>query len=402
MSFPKKAAFYAILALIILVASEMVSSAFLFFAYKDQISGLSGEPFTPSTVLVLRKGLNWLLPGSAPDPLPYRRMTRIPQDFFAEDAEQGYRAKPGRYIFRYTRRQGGALEHLDSVVTINGDGTRFTGNAPAAPARQIHVLGDSFVFGDGVNDEQTFSFLLQSAFPRDAVHLHALSGYSWANALVTMERIKDQIRPGDIVILGYAFYYKERHVAAPGRLRDISSWMARSFPDVELSPKDRLIRARLDGANLVLDTIPMYCKFNPDYCSGVEPSAGRHRQGVDRTPASHRGEEQRADLPGAFLRPQGRPRARQAARQCRACAGNARRLQLRDARRHHGLRRSRRALLAPRDLHQDQPVDRAPLRRRRTHQPQPFSGSLNYFTLTFCRKAVMALSVCHEGGLPQL
>jgi hypothetical protein len=272
MSFPKKATFYAILALIILVASEMVSSAFLFFAYKDQISSLSGEPFTPSTVLVLRKGLNWLVPGSAPDPVPYRRMTRIPQDFFAEDAEQGYSAKPGRYIFRYTRRHGGAPEHLDSVVTINGDGTRFTGNAPAAPARQVHVLGDSFVFGDGVNDEQTFSFLLQSAFPRDAVHLHALSGYSWANALVTMERIKDQIRPGDIVILGYAFYYKERHVAAPGRLRDISRWMARSFPDVELSPKDRLIRARLDGANLVLDTIPMHCKFNPGYCTGAEPS----------------------------------------------------------------------------------------------------------------------------------
>jgi hypothetical protein len=273
MSLPKKAAFYAILALIILAASEMASSAFLFFAYKDQISSLSDEPLTPSTVLVLRKGLNWLFPGSAPDPPAYRRMTRIPQDFFAEDAEQGYRAKPGRYVFRYTRRQGGALEHLDSVVTIKDDGTRFTGNAPAEPSRRIHVLGDSFVFGDGVNDEQTFSFLLQAAFSRDAVHLHALSGYSWANALVTMDRIKDQIRPGDIVILGYAFYYKERHVEAPKRLRDIKNWMARSFPDIELSPNDRLIRARLDDAKLVLDTIPMHCKFNPDYCTGAEPCA---------------------------------------------------------------------------------------------------------------------------------
>ena len=273
MSLRKKAAFYAILALIVVAASELASSAFLFFAYRGQIASLSGEPFTPSTVLVLRRGVNWLVPGGAPDPIAYRRMTRIPQDFFAEDAEQGYRAKPGRYVFRYTRRLGGALEHLDSVVTVKDDGTRFTGNAPAAPARQILVLGDSFIFGDGVNDEQTFSFLLQSAFPRDAVHLHALSGYSWANALVTMERIKDQIRPGDIVILGYAFYYKERHVETPKRLRDIRDWMARSFPDIELSPKDRLVRARLDGARLVLDTIPMHCKFNPDYCSGAEPSA---------------------------------------------------------------------------------------------------------------------------------
>jgi hypothetical protein len=273
-SVARKAALYAILALIVLAAMELVSSAFLFFAYRDQIASLSAGPGMPSTVLVLRRGLDWLLPGSAPDPAATRRMSRIPQDFFGEDAEQGYRARPGRYVFRYTRVRGGVPEHLDSVVTINGDGTRFSGNAPAAPARRIYVLGDSFVFGDGVNDEQTFSFLLQSAFPDSAVHLHALSGYSWANALVTMERIKDQIRPGDIVILGYAYYYKERHVEAPARLRDIRDWMARSFPEVELSPKDKLVRARLDGADhLVLDTIPMHCKFNPDYCTGAEPTA---------------------------------------------------------------------------------------------------------------------------------
>jgi hypothetical protein len=274
MSIAKKAAFYAILALLVVAASELVSSAFLFFAYRDQIASLSAGAPLPATVLVLRRGLNWLLPGSAPDPAAYRRMTRIPQDFFSEDPEQGYRARPGRYIFRYSRLHGGVPEHLDSVVTIKGDGTRFTGNAPAAPARRIYVLGDSFVFGDGVNDEQTFSFLLQSALPRDAVHLHALSGYSWANALVTMDRIKNQIQPGDIVVLGYAWYYKERHVEAPARLRAIRDWMATSFPETELSPKDRLVRARLDGANqLVLDTIPMHCKFNPDYCTGAEPTA---------------------------------------------------------------------------------------------------------------------------------
>jgi hypothetical protein len=273
-SIARKAAFYAILALIVLAAMELVSSAFLFFAYRDQIASLSAGPFMPSTVLVLRRGLDWLLPGSAPDPAATRRMARIPQDFFGEDAEQGYRARPGRYVFRYTRRRRGVPEHLDSVVTINGDGTRFTGNAPPAPARRIYVLGDSFVFGDGVNDEQTFSFLLQSAFPDSAVHLYALSGYSWANALVTMERIRDQLRPGDIVILGYAYYYKERHVEAPARLRDIRDWMARSFPEVELSPRDKLVRARLDSAgHLALDTIPMHCKFNPDYCTGAEPTA---------------------------------------------------------------------------------------------------------------------------------
>lgn len=274
MSGPKKAVFYAILAAIVLVALEIGSSAFLYAVNKDRIAALPGPPSEPAILLALRTGLSWLLPGSFPDPATYRRMTRSPAGFFAEDVEQGYRANPGRYVFRYSGMRQGRVEHLDAVVTINPDGTRFTGNAPADEGRRIFVLGDSYVFGDGVNDQQTFAFLLQTAFPDAAVQLHALAGYSWANALVTMQRIKHRIRPGDVVVLGYAQYYKERHVAAPARLRSIRDWMAATFPEVELDPKDRLIRARLDtGGRLALDTIPMHCKFDPAYCAGPEPSA---------------------------------------------------------------------------------------------------------------------------------
>lgn len=274
MSRPKKAIFYAILAAIVLVALEIGASAFLYAVNKDRIARLPGPPSEPAILLALRTGLGWVLPGWFPDPATYRRMTRLPAGFFAEDADQGYRANPGRYVFRYSGMRQGKVEHLDAQVTINPDGTRFTGNPPADPARRIFVLGDSYVFGDGVNDRQTFAFLLQTAFPDAAVELHALAGYSWANALVTMQRIKDRLRPGDVVVLGYALYYKERHVAAPSRLRSIRDWMASTFPGVELDPKDRVIRARLDtGGGLALDTIPMHCKFDPGYCAGPEPAA---------------------------------------------------------------------------------------------------------------------------------
>jgi hypothetical protein len=271
---PKKAIFYAILAAIVLVALEIASSAFLYVVNKDRIAALPGPPSEPAILLALRTGLSWVLPGWFPDPATYRRMTRLPAGFFAEDREQGYRANPGRYVFRYSGMRQGRVEHLDAVVTINPDGTRFTGTAPSDPRRRIFVLGDSYVFGDGVNDQQSFAFLLQTALPDAVVELHALAGYSWANALVTMQRIKDRIRPGDAIVLGYALYYKERHVAAPSRLRSIRDWMASTFPEVELDPKDRVIRARLDTAGrLVLDTIPMHCKVDPAYCAGPEPAA---------------------------------------------------------------------------------------------------------------------------------
>lgn len=274
MSWLKKAIFYAVLAAIVLFALEIGSSAFLYAVHKDRIATLPGPPSEPAILLAVRTGLSWLLPGSFPDPATYRRMTRTPAGFFAEDAEQGYRANPGRYVFRYSGMRQGRVEHLDAVVTINPDGTRFTGHTPADTARRIFVLGDSYVFGDGVNDKQSFAFLLQTAFSDAVVELHALAGYSWANALVTMQRIKERIHPGDVVVLGYALYYKERHVAAPARLRSIRDWMASTFPEVELDPKDRVIRARLDTSNrLALDTIPMHCKFDPAYCAGPEPTA---------------------------------------------------------------------------------------------------------------------------------
>lgn len=269
MRWRRQTAYHILLAVLVVAAVELLSAAFLFLQYKSRINEATGQEIGSPTLQVLRQARALLFP--AP---PYVRMVRLPEGFFVEDKEQGYRANPGRYVFRYVRQHGGKSEHIDTVVSVNADGTRFTGNRPARPLRHIHVLGDSFVFGDGVNDGQTFSFLMQSAFSRDTVHLHALGGYSWANALVTLERLKDRIGADDVIVLGYALYYKERHVAAPARLRSIRDWMATSFPDTKLSANDRLIRARLDDTGQpVLDTIPMHCTFNAAHCAGAEPSA---------------------------------------------------------------------------------------------------------------------------------
>lgn len=270
MSRRKQTAYSVLLAVLVVAALELLSAAFLYLQHSSRISAATGRAVGSPTLEVIRQA--WAL--LFPEP-PYTRMVRLPDGFFTADKEQGYRANPGRYVFRYVRQRGGKSEHIDTVVSVNADGARFTGTRPARPLRHIYVLGDSFVFGDGVNDGQTFGFLLQTAFSRDAVHLHALGGYSWANALVTLERLEDRIGSDDVIILGYALYYKERHVAAPARLRSIRDWMATSFPDSELSANDRLIRARLDDTTgqPVLDTIPMHCKFNATYCAGAEPSA---------------------------------------------------------------------------------------------------------------------------------
>jgi hypothetical protein len=274
----RKIVFSLVLTALLVVAFEIGSAVFLYHAHQDRLAAQSAAaPHWSATAGAIRTGLQTVLPERYPDAQRSRRMERLPTNgsgaFFSPDEAQGYRANPGAYVFRYSALRGGKREHVDTDVTINPDGTRFTGAAPAEPQRRIFVLGDSFMFGDGVNDGQTLGFLLQAAFARDAVHVHALGGWSWPNALVTLRQLEGRVRPGDVVVLGYAHYYKERHVAAPARLRSIRDWMASSFPDVVLDPKDRLLRARLDGeGKLTLDTIAMHCKFAPESCTAPEPT----------------------------------------------------------------------------------------------------------------------------------
>ena len=77
---------------------------------------------------------------------------------------------------RFAKRASGTLEYLNTKITIMTDGTRFTGSLPEQPFRHVYVFGDSCVFGGGVNDEQTFTYLLQSVFRRSAFHLYAMGG----------------------------------------------------------------------------------------------------------------------------------------------------------------------------------------------------------------------------------
>jgi hypothetical protein len=279
----KKVFFYAVMIVFVVAITELVASAALYYRYRNRVPELAGRDLSLSSLVVVRKAMNALFPALGLERQPVAKLSRQPETFFTGDPEQGYRANPGPYVFRYARQTDKGPEHLDTYVTINSDGSRATGPTSGAGSNAaLYVFGDSCIFGDGVSDEQTFSFLLQAAFPSMPMHLYALGGYSWVNALISVERMADRIRPEDIVILGYADFYKERQVAAPSRLRAIEEWTREKFPGVKLDPKDRVARARLAGeGKLVLDTVPMYCQYNQAYCDGPEPS-GAYQDAVAR------------------------------------------------------------------------------------------------------------------------
>ena len=215
-----------------------------------------------------------------------------PAPFFRGDPVLGYSAAPGVYTHSYARRNGatGEWEYFRNEVTINPDGTRRVG-APRPGKPTVYIFGDSWVFGNGVPDELTFASRLNEALPDWNVRLLALGGWSLTQAWLNFDRVKKEIGPDDIIVLGYADYFDVRHVEAPSRLLEIERWLERINQPI---PPFKLPKAILaPEGRLAIDYIDQRCAVLGDYCRRPDPSqremtdvtAALVNQIADRSPA---------------------------------------------------------------------------------------------------------------------
>ena len=193
----------------------------------------------------------------------------IPSPMFGPDPVLGYRAKPDKYsvIFQRTKEPG-VTEKLITKVTIGNDGNRWLGDHVDNNARpHVYIFGDSYIFGWGVNDEQTFAYLLQQNRKDLNVTLLANGGYSLTQAYLNFERLKPTLRPDDVLILGYTAYYKRRQVMAPSRIVESGE------PPGTEGSHATVPRATLgENGQIKIDYISAYCKFSGDYCKKSDPS----------------------------------------------------------------------------------------------------------------------------------
>ena len=197
----------------------------------------------------------------------FEKISSDPYPFLVADEVQGYKINPGSYTFTYTKQKKGITHYFKSFVTINKNGDRFIGRSNLNPTKNIYIFGDSFFFGEGVNDEQTFTFLLQNKFPQYKFHLLAAGGYSLTNSYMNFQKIKSKIKPNDLIILGYADYMKVRHVAAPSRLK------AYGRPSSLIkNPHIMHLKANLNkNGQLSFSYVPIFCEFSNNYCNQTDP-----------------------------------------------------------------------------------------------------------------------------------
>ena len=259
---------------------EILATVIVYQAYHPFIADSLRHPGRSATGFLLHRAVSMALGREKPTT---GDRSSVPSPYLSPDSLQGYRINPGHYTVSIRRQRAGTDKTFRFQVTVDPQGARHTGRPCQPTNTDIYVFGDSFVFGDGVNDEQTFSFLLQAHLPHARVHLHALPGGSLTNAYLNIQRLTADIGSEDLVILGYGSFYDIRHVAAPSRMRQ--------WPDPPADTRDaaafRHVRARLAGDSLAFDRIPLFCRHLGTYCRQPDPSRGymdtvtaRHVNGI--------------------------------------------------------------------------------------------------------------------------
>jgi lysophospholipase L1-like esterase len=130
----------------------------------------------------------------------YSNIDELRQDEF--DTELGWRLKPGTYTVK-------APEAFSTyTVSINRFGIRNAELTPSHPlgTRRIVVLGDSFTFGQGVDDETLFTTQLERRLNRGGggkyeVINAGVPGYGTTQELMLMRRLANAGIVGDIYVV---------------------------------------------------------------------------------------------------------------------------------------------------------------------------------------------------------
>jgi hypothetical protein len=142
---------------------------------------------------------------------------------FTTNIVTGWQLKPGSYRLVLGNR-GRATE-----IAINLDGSRKTrefDGLTSGGKPNVIFLGDSFVFGHGLDDEETLPWHLQEFLPHWNVINHAVSGYGTCQAFLRLQQLEVTLNRGDFVIYGLSGFHEERNTADPRQ----DYWAAISSP----------------------------------------------------------------------------------------------------------------------------------------------------------------------------
>lgn len=162
----------------------------------------------------------------------------------------GIKLSPGEYEININNG-------LIFKATHNEKGRRITSFYPEeSKDKKIHLYGCSYTYGTGVNDNETYPFLLQENFPNYEISNFAVPGYGTLHFYIQLiDNITNSNIP-DIVILNCAEFHEERNVFS-------KSYMYKIYQGLEVFEIEETSNQRFYPKILINNKSN---NFNIEYC----------------------------------------------------------------------------------------------------------------------------------------
>lgn len=163
----------------------------------------------------------------------------VAKGFFLPDENLGYKMRPNANVTAVVEVNG--EKAYDAVYSTDGYGRRITPVDASMPKNKfILFFGCSFTFGEGVNDDQTFSYNAGKLMPEFRPYNYGCNGYGPQQMLARLEgAIEKEILEADGMAV---YFFIDDHVQrAVGSRRIVSQW-GRHMPYYAFDSKGRLVR----------------------------------------------------------------------------------------------------------------------------------------------------------------
>jgi hypothetical protein len=141
--------------------------------------------------------------------------------FFAKDSILGYTHIPGSFTVTLADDYAFRVTHLPNTLRI----THPQDTYPAAPRKpQIWIFGCSYTYGWSLNDDETYAWMVQQAFPDHEVVNFGVNGYGQIHALLQMREALKRGPPPEIAVVTYAGFHDERNTFLRNRRKVVATW----------------------------------------------------------------------------------------------------------------------------------------------------------------------------------
>lgn len=143
------------------------------------------------------------------------------EKYYQKNKDLGYTHLPGKFKITLKKKFSFFITHRPDTLRITHpveQDSNFTNK------EKIWILGCSITHGWGLNDNETYAWLLQEKIPEFEIINFGASGYGTIHSLIQLQKgLKTMPKP-KMVILTYASFHDTRNTFSRVRRRIVSAW----------------------------------------------------------------------------------------------------------------------------------------------------------------------------------